>query len=117
MIILDFGKLLHSLGGDRGALRKLARMFLEDYTRQLEVMREALNRGDTRALEHVAHRFKGTAAYFAADSTFAAAARLEAIARSRDLAGADAACAELEREILQLGRALSVLDQEPKPVS
>jgi two-component system, sensor histidine kinase and response regulator len=115
--VFDFTKMLRSFGGDRGTLQKLARLFLEDSPRQLEAMREALARRDTSALEHVAHRFKGTAGYFAADSIFAAAARLEAIARSLDLDGADAACAELEREILQLTRALSVLDQEPKRAS
>lgn len=108
--LFDFTELLRSLGGDRRALRKLARLFLEDSPRQLEALREALTQGDTCALEHVAHRVKGTAGYFAANSTFAAAARLEAIARSRDLGGAGAACAELEEEILQLAQALSVLE-------
>lgn len=117
MTNFDFTELLRSLGGDTRTLQRLARLFLEDSPRQLEAMHQALTHGDTHALEHVAHRFKGTAGYFAADRTFAAAARLETIARSRDLDGADAACAELEREILQLTQALSGLDQEPKRAS
>lgn len=115
--ILGWRKLLRSLGGDRRALWKLAQMFLEESPRQLEDMRDALARGDTCALEQVAHRLKGTAGYFAADGTLAAAARLEIIARSRDLDGADEACAKLEREIVRLTRALAGFDPQSKRAS
>ena len=110
--IPDLTALLHSLGGDRVTLRKLALMFIEDSPRQLSALREALAQGDTSTLEHLAHRLKGTAGYFASDGTFAAAARLETIARSRIMDGAHAACAELERQIIRLARALAGLDQK-----
>jgi HPt (histidine-containing phosphotransfer) domain-containing protein len=112
--IFGWRKLLRSLGGDKQELQKLARMFLEESPRLLAALRVALTRTDLSAVEQTAHRLKGSAAYFVADRTFAAAARLEAVARAGDCDGAKAACAELEEEVRRLRRALAAFDPEPK---
>ncbi|MBP1687428.1 MAG: barA 3 [Deltaproteobacteria bacterium] len=112
--IFGWRKLLRSLGGDKRELQKLAGMFLEESPRLLAALRAALTRHDLGAIEHTAHRLKGSAAYFMADRTFAAAARLEAVARSGDCRGAEAACAELEEEVRRLVRALAAFDPRPE---
>jgi len=112
--IFGWKKLLRSLGGDKRELQKLAHMFLEESPRLLAAMREAMSRSDPGALEFVAHRLKGSAAYFAADRTFAVAAQLEAVARAGDLRGAPAACADLEEEVRHLIRALTAFDSQPE---
>ena len=57
-----------------------------------------------------AHTLKGSAAVFAAEPATAASLRLETIAKEDKLNEAEAACADLEREIqrlrLALGRAV-----------
>lgn len=115
--VFNRSRLVRSVNGDTETLQRLAKLFLEDSPRQLNAMRDALTRGDSCMLEHVAHRLKGTAGYFAADRAFAAAAHVETIARSGDLDCADEACAKLVREILRLARAFAEFDAPGPPPS
>jgi HPt (histidine-containing phosphotransfer) domain-containing protein len=58
-----------------------------------------------------AHKIKGSVANFSAKSVIEAALRLENRARQKDLSGAQAAYAVLEKEIARLGRALINLER------
>lgn len=112
--IFGWRRLLRSLGGDHSELQKLALMFLEEAPRLLHALRDGLTRSDLSAVEHTAHRLKGSAAYFAADRTFAAADRLETVARAGDCHAAEAACAALEEEVRRLAQALAAFDPRPE---
>ena len=61
--------------------------------------------GDVAAIEKKAHRLKGTVLYLGADAAIAAVARVEALARSGNLADA-AAIRSMERETMRLAEAL-----------
>jgi HPt (histidine-containing phosphotransfer) domain-containing protein len=73
----------------------------------------AIIHGDGRALERAAHSLKGTVMSFGAQTAGAAALRLEVMGRGGDLTQAAMACAELEREVAQLGQALAVFRGGP----
>jgi HPt (histidine-containing phosphotransfer) domain-containing protein len=72
-------------------------------------LREALARGDSQALERVAHAIKGSVGNFAATHAFDLARRLEQMGREGDLVHAAGACAELEEAIEDLRPALAAL--------
>ena len=107
--VLDTAALLQRFDNELEFLRSLTRQFFGDWPRQLAEMRAAVAAGDGRALEQAAHRLKGALSYFAAPAALAAAARLEACARTGGLDQA-AALAQLEAELERLKQALAAFE-------
>lgn len=107
--VFDRARFLASAGGDPELLHELAQLFLDDCPQRLSALRDALARRDRSALETAAHTLKGSAGYIGASDVFAAAAEVEAIARSGDLADADAACAKLQQATVHLVQVLSAI--------
>lgn len=105
--VFDRGRFLASVDGNTRVLREIAQLFLEDCPRRLAALRGALAGRDLTALESAAHVLKGSAAYIGASTMFAAANRVEVVARRGDLPRARAACAKLQKETVRLVRALS----------
>jgi CheY-like chemotaxis protein len=64
--------------------------------------REALQRGDAKAIERTAHRLKGSAGNFGMNATVKTAMRLEVLGRTDDLADVEAICQTLSDELRQL---------------
>jgi HPt (histidine-containing phosphotransfer) domain-containing protein len=93
-------------------LQEIARLFFIETPELLATIRESIARGDSQALARAAHSVKGTVDSFGAQAARAAALRLEIMGRGGDLTQAAPACAELEQEIAQLGRALAVFRGE-----
>ncbi len=100
--ILDRVTALARVDGDAKLLGELARLFLADTARLLSAVRQAVTRGDAKALEYAAHALKGSVGNFAAHAAFEAAARLEMSGRQGDLAEAQEAYAALQQEIERL---------------
>jgi PAS domain S-box-containing protein len=100
--ILDRVTALARVDGDAKLLGELARLFLADTARLLSAVREAVTRGDAKALEYAAHALKSSVGNFAAHAAFEAAARLEMSGRQGDLAEAQEAYAVLQQEIERL---------------
>ncbi len=100
--VLDGTALLAQVEGDTELLAELVMIFLQDCPRLVGAVREAVARGDARALERAAHTLKGTVSNFAAPAATAAALRLEQMGREGNLAQAGEACAALEAEIERL---------------
>jgi len=84
---LDEAVALSRVGGDVELLREVVGLFLDDYPQSLEMIREAVARGDQSGLERHAHSLKGSVATFGAEEVFQAALALEKQGRSGDLAG------------------------------
>jgi CheY-like chemotaxis protein len=80
-------------------LRKISRVFLENYPLMLSGIRDALNAGDAPALADVAHRLKGSISNFHAPSIFATAERLEMLGRKGNLTEAKATLEDLSAEL------------------
>jgi HPt (histidine-containing phosphotransfer) domain-containing protein len=87
-------------------------LFLEETPRLLAEIQSSILHRDARALAHVAHTLKGAVGNFGAQAAFEAALRLEAMGRGGDLTQAEAAHAELTKELLRLEEALVALRQE-----
>ena len=102
-------RLLERVGGDRKALSRLAKIFLADSSSRLSDIRRALAKRDGRKLREAAHALKGAVSNFAAPAATEAAQRLQQIAESGTLDGADVARTSLEKEIARVRKALVAL--------
>jgi ligand-binding sensor domain-containing protein/signal transduction histidine kinase/CheY-like chemotaxis protein len=102
----DHEALLRKFDGDVVLLRQVSGLFLSDYPRKLDQVREALAGGDAEALYRAAHVLKGTVGNFGAAGAGAAAGRVEQAARSGDLVAAADAVRALEEALRQLAGAL-----------
>jgi HPt (histidine-containing phosphotransfer) domain-containing protein len=98
---------LTHMDGDEELLADIAGIFVEQSQALLGEIREACAGGDAKALAAGAHKLKGSVASLAAQRTAAAALRLETMGNLGKLDGADAALADLEKE---LGRLCPVLE-------
>jgi len=107
--LIDRQAILDRFEGDQDLLREIIGLFLEDCPRRVSEMRDALARGDSEALQHVAHSIRGSVGNFAAAAAVDAAVQLETMGRTGDMAHADEACAALERQIALLIAALASL--------
>jgi PAS domain S-box-containing protein len=92
---------------DEHALRELAGLFVDECPKLLDEVRSAISAGDAVRLRRAAHTLKGSAAVFGARPAVAAAASLESLAITRQLAAAPAAAEVLEIEAARLSEALA----------
>jgi two-component system sensor histidine kinase/response regulator len=86
--LLDLAQALESVEGDKGLLRELAELYVENCPGVLSAVREAVEAGDAPALFEAAHTAKGYVSHFAADAAYHAAQELEAMGHDGDLSGA-----------------------------
>ncbi|MBI4873076.1 MAG: Hpt domain-containing protein [Acidobacteria bacterium] len=106
---LDRALALERVGGDEELLREIAVLFLEECPQMMSEIQSAVATGNAIALERTAHSLKGSVGNFGAHQAFRAAARLEAIGRSRDLSSVSQAWADLAAAMEALCPALSEL--------
>jgi HPt (histidine-containing phosphotransfer) domain-containing protein len=102
--------LINHYDGDVGLVVTLAAIFADSSTAQLSEIADAIARGDSTALAHLAHALRGSVANFHAQAAVDAAATLERMARSGELAMADSGFAVLKTEIQLLKEALETLE-------
>ena len=110
--LFDKETLLDRIDNDMEFLAETVEMLEEDGPDLLGQIRQAVELGDCEALVEAAHAYKGMVANFCADSTVAAAFKLETMGNSGDLAGADDALAVLEDLGGQLTEALRELVED-----
>jgi signal transduction histidine kinase/CheY-like chemotaxis protein/HPt (histidine-containing phosphotransfer) domain-containing protein len=113
--VLDRRAVLSQFGGDLELLQRVVALFLEDGRALMCSIRDSIAGRDSYALEHAAHRLKGSVANFFASAAVDAALRLEVIGHARDFAGAILALTILEREMQELEPALIALGGECEP--
>ena len=92
---VDWDHIVSVSDGDREFARELVQLFIDSGDASLREIRKALERGDLAAMGSAAHSFKGSSANIRAESTSAAAGRLEEAAR----AGHTGQLAELEERL------------------
>jgi len=80
---------LRRLDGDVDLLRELVALYIDDYPAQLQKLLDAVAADDMERIHRIAHKLKGTAWSFAAESAAEAARRLEETKEITD--GKDAA--------------------------
>jgi two-component system, sensor histidine kinase and response regulator len=100
---------LVQVDGDEELLGELAKMLLDELPIQLTALRDAVARGDSKAIERTAHALKGAVGNFAARGSFDRARDLEMMGRVGDLAYASEALGGLEESLQRLEPALARL--------
>lgn len=105
--VFDQAMALELMGDEVELLSELATLFANECPQRLAEISQAITLGDSKQLERVAHKLKGTASNFAAHSTVAVARQLEEMGRSKDLTKAEATFTTLEIEVGRLIVALT----------
>jgi CheY-like chemotaxis protein/nitrogen-specific signal transduction histidine kinase len=100
--IMDADDLLLRTQGDSRLIRELVQLFLESYQDRLMQLRDSVGKKDARTTEFLAHSLKSSVGNFSAWGAFAAAERLENMARKNEMGTASQAFAELQRQIARL---------------
>src|SRR5262249_55274563 len=95
--------------GDRELLVEMAELFLDESPRLLTTLRDAVAHGNAQTAAYAAHTLKGSVANFAATPAFAAAQKLERMARQGDLSQAQTAFHDLEAQLRRLEPVLANL--------
>jgi len=108
--ILDTTAALARVGGDREFFYELLGIFRAAWPTLLHDIREALVKGDLRAVEGAAHLLQVAAKNVAARRVYVTALLLEKTATYGELQGARQACGLLEEEISQLQLALASIE-------
>jgi len=104
--VVDVDAFLARVQGDTGLASGMAALFLLECPQQLADVRAAVTARDRGAIERSAHRLKGSVANFSAAAATAAAAHVELLGRTGDLAPSDEALRTLEVEIERIIPAL-----------
>ncbi|HET9369470.1 MAG TPA: response regulator [Vicinamibacterales bacterium] len=101
-VTFDADAALRHTGGDRDLLKQLIALYRADAPMSIRKIARAAKAGDAETVRIAAHTLKGSVATVGGAAGRAAAARLEAIARSGSLDGADVALARLRTELEKL---------------
>jgi two-component system, sensor histidine kinase and response regulator len=106
-------QLLARFDGDGELLKELAGIFLQECPRMLADIHEALRAGDAKSLERAAHTLKGSVGNFAMPGPWETAQRLELLAQSGQLSGAEEILHALEQQLAQFNLILMRNTAEP----
>ncbi|MGB6200400.1 MAG: response regulator, partial [Candidatus Acidiferrales bacterium] len=104
--VMDKKTALARIDGDESLFADLAKLFCDESARMLSAIQDAIAKKNAGELHRAAHFLKGSVATFAAQPAFDAALKLEEIARSGNLTGAEDAYASLAEEVRRLRIAL-----------
>jgi HPt (histidine-containing phosphotransfer) domain-containing protein len=100
------------MDGNESLVRDLAELFLAEGPGWMRELTEGLRSNDAGLVKRMAHNLKGSLSIVAARNAHEAALELEALARTGNLIGADAAFAALQQAIDQVLPVLTRLIQE-----
>ena len=104
---IDEAGVLKMVGGDRGLLCEMIKLFVEDYPKRVTEITDALRRNDAEAVEFAAHAVKGAAMTLCAGRVAKWAVSIEKMGRDAELQSASAALAALEGELAQANAGLT----------
>jgi signal transduction histidine kinase/DNA-binding response OmpR family regulator len=107
--VMEYAAALDRVGGDFQLLQEVAQLFLDEYPERLERIRQGLERGSARDVEHEAHTLKGSVANFEAAPTVQAALALETLGRSGSLENSAGLYQVLTRELERLRPVLEAI--------
>lgn len=103
----DPAEALARFGGDRALFAEMVQDFLDLLPRFLDDVRVAIPEGNLGLVEHIAHRVKGSVAYFADRAAVDAARQLEQAAKARDAAATQTAWEVFQPALQALAQSLA----------
>jgi two-component system, sensor histidine kinase and response regulator len=109
---LDESELLNRFQGDREFLYELVDLFLDDYPKHIQAMKQAVRTGDTPSLRRSAHTLKGSIGNFSCSEAFHAVIRLEEVVEGSEVQEVGPALADLEQALDRLTRGLVALGRK-----
>ena len=107
--VMEYPAALERVGGDLQLLQEVAQLFLDEYPGTLERIRQGLERGSAKDVEHEAHTLKGSVANFEAAPTVRAALALETLGRSGSVENGGFLFRALTRELDRLRPVLEAI--------
>lgn len=109
---VDFDVLLARVENDRELLRDLATIFKEEFPKQLQALRQAVETGDGKPVATIAHALKGMLSNLAAHHAAAVASQIEQLGRNGEAAAFKNAFSTLECEAARVLRELDTCAAE-----
>jgi len=113
--VIDQAALLNGVDGNRRLLNQIVRLFLADYPRRIDEIKNAIHRGDANALARAAHALKGSVGNFAAKNAISVLQRLETMGRNQELNAAGEEFVALESELARVSKDLRQLTRNSSP--
>lgn len=104
--------LLSRLEGDEELAQAVVDVFISDFPRQLQALREAIENGNTKDAIRYAHSIKGASANVSAERLQAVALRLEKILKDGDIVSALENLPNLEEEFKKFAEFIKNPDEE-----
>src|SRR5262249_51095163 len=101
-VALDEAVLREQFGNDPELLKEIAGIFVANCPTWQAELHSAAEALDATRLQLAAHTVKGAVGHFGDQEAYDAAYRLELMGKGRDLRGAAAACADLDRALERL---------------
>lgn len=97
---------LDRVGGDEELLQELCQIFISEYPKLLEKVREAIVAGNAEGVQRAAHSLKGEVSYLGAPNATETARLLEDMGRAKDLSRAPETLISLEQALSSLHSAI-----------
>ncbi len=104
----DWSGLIHQLGDDRSQLREITQCYLEETTENLQRLPSALASERISEVLRLSHTIKGAMQQFGATDAMAIAERLEQLAGTGSVDGAEQLAADLELAVRAVLRELQL---------
>ncbi len=98
-LAFDYHAALARMGGDRELFQEIAALFLQESSKMLSAIEDAIQQQDAKSLERSAHSFKGSADNFCARRVVERAGRLETMGYGGTTNGATEVFADLQNEV------------------
>ncbi|MBD3167994.1 MAG: PAS domain S-box protein [candidate division Zixibacteria bacterium] len=108
----DMEKALEGVDGDNELLAELARDFTENCRYYMQVLKEAVDNGDSVKIAEIAHSIKGSVGNFGSQDAYEHASELEQLGRENKLEEIKPVYRKLEASVSHLIPALSILGKE-----
>lgn len=108
----DMDRARERLGGDRRLLSEIISIFSAEAPVMMAAIRKTAADGDAEGLRRAAHALKGALGTLDAPRAFQTAQRVEDLARRGELADVASPLADLERDMMELARALALAQLE-----
>ena len=100
--IIDLGRAMDAVDGDKDLLKELVEDFLEDFPQQLEILETVIREGDSEQVERTAHSLKGNVGVFGSQTAYDLAYELEKFGKDSELDKAQNVFQKLKNEMAKL---------------
>lgn len=105
---IDFPSVLERISGDTSFLQDLLNLFYQEFEEKMELLEQALSRGDTNQIREVGHSLKGASANLSLIPLQKLGLAIEMAGREKNLDQARVAIAALEPEFQRLKKFLEM---------